>query len=100
MSDRCRYETLDDGERVLMPGCMGGAVYGEAGCTCDPPNGSNADLRQRIEELEASNDTLARQGSHTANRCLALEKRMRGLEDALAAMEARLAGAAPKGVDA
>lgn len=98
MLDRCRYETFADGDRLLLPGCMGGAIYGEAGCTCDPPNGSNADLRQRIEQLEARVDALTRQGADTANRCLALEKRLREFGQAIDALEARLAGAGPRGV--
>lgn len=34
---RCRYETVK-GERVWIPECTGGAVYGKFGCTCKPPS--------------------------------------------------------------
>ena len=45
----CHWRT-EDGERFMLPGCMGGAVYGMRGCTCVRP--SRKQLEQRIEALE------------------------------------------------
>lgn len=83
-TERCQY--VDDGnERFLLPGCMGAAVYGEKGCTCDPVKGSNADLRQRVEELEGMLEqqrAIARDRGERMNelarRLDALERRVRG----------------------
>lgn len=33
----CRWVKGFDGEAVLVPGCMGGAVYGPEGCNCATP---------------------------------------------------------------
>lgn len=32
----CHMHTDEDGLRFWLPRCMGGAVYGKKGCTCDP----------------------------------------------------------------
>ncbi|QDP55189.1 MAG: hypothetical protein Tp170SUR191951_27 [Prokaryotic dsDNA virus sp.] len=96
--DQCHYEYDEAGNRIMIPGCMGGAVYGDNGCTCRPVEGSNRDLRARIEDLEDRCAILARQGSDTANRCTALNRRLVDAERAMAAMEARLAKSKPEGV--
>ena len=47
----CRYERAPDGSKHWLPDCMGGAVYGEQGCTCErAPKKSK--LEKKIEELE------------------------------------------------
>lgn len=33
--NRCKFVTEKDGFRWFFPQCMGGAVYGIHGCTCD-----------------------------------------------------------------
>lgn len=32
---RCKYERDEQGNSYWLPQCMGGAVYGPDGCTCD-----------------------------------------------------------------
>lgn len=54
--DRCRH-IYASGTRVYVPGCMGGAVYGISGCTCQPaPVRHNA---KQLEELSNTCDRLA-----------------------------------------
>jgi len=38
---------------VLIPGCMGGAVYGKSGCTCDSPGQQRDNLAKEIKALQA-----------------------------------------------
>lgn len=52
MGDRCRWRYDREVGRYWLPGCMGGAVYGESGCTC-PTGPSRAELEDRVEKLEA-----------------------------------------------
>lgn len=47
---RCHMHTAE-GERFFLPGCMGGAVYGRDGCTCQ--RRTDKSTEQRIFELEA-----------------------------------------------
>ena len=49
------HHIKDRGERILIPGCMGTAVYGIERCTCPHPGIKNAEIRKRriqIEKLE------------------------------------------------
>lgn len=50
MADYCHYIRDKEAGRVFLPGCMGGAVYGPYGCTCEKP--SRSSLERRIEKLE------------------------------------------------
>ena len=55
MSDRCHYISDPDAGRVLIPGCMGAAVYGPAGCTCGRrvrPLEEALALETRVADLE------------------------------------------------
>lgn len=52
--DRCYY-VRDGGHRVLIPGCIGAAVYGPSGCTCERrvrPMKEQAALEDRVDALE------------------------------------------------
>lgn len=55
MSDVCHW-TRFRGERVHIPGCMGAAVYGLGGCTCDLRK-----HRKRLEERVEVLETLVRE---------------------------------------
>lgn len=49
------------GERVLIPGCWGSAIYGKRGCTCHPEivkAESESALEKRLERIEAKLDVL------------------------------------------
>lgn len=57
MSERCRWIRDPEIGRWHLPGCMGGAVYGPAQCTCSRPikpsrAASIDDLERRVERLE------------------------------------------------
>jgi hypothetical protein len=54
----CGYRT-HEGERFWMPECIGGAVYGKHGCTCDVKR-AKADQLERIERLEKAVKELQR----------------------------------------
>lgn len=57
----CHHIT-HEGEKILIPGCMGTAAFGLHRCTCSHPGVKNAEIRKRkiqidklqeeIEELE------------------------------------------------
>lgn len=51
VSDICHHVRGFGGERVLIPGCMGAAVYGVSGCTCDRRRNQKR-LEDRVAELE------------------------------------------------
>lgn len=59
----CRNERAPDGSKYWLPDCMGGAVYGEQGCTCTrEPKKSKLEkkveeLEKRIAELESAKNT-------------------------------------------
>jgi hypothetical protein len=46
MNLRCHKE-----KGVLVPGCMGGAVYGKSGCTCDTPSQQRDELARELASL-------------------------------------------------
>ena len=51
----CHYVKGFNGERVLIPGCMGAAVKGKDGCTCNYGKHQKdklEELEKRIEKLE------------------------------------------------
>ena len=48
MNLRCHKE-----KGVLIPGCMGGAVYGKSGCTCDTPGQQRDSLAKELKALQA-----------------------------------------------
>ena len=52
----CHYETIKGVGRVFFPGCMGGAVYGIDGCTCERKT-----VKELIVELEGRMLTLEEQ---------------------------------------
>lgn len=55
MSDRCHYITDREVGRVLIPGCMGAAVYGPSQCTCKRrvrPLEEGLALETRVADLE------------------------------------------------
>ena len=47
MNLRCHKE-----KGVLIPGCMGGAVYGKSGCTCDSPGQQRDNLAKELKALQ------------------------------------------------
>jgi hypothetical protein len=57
MGERCYYVYDRDVGRVLIPGCMGAAVYGRSGCTCRmapiTPKKA-ADIEERLAGVEAT----------------------------------------------
>ena len=57
MIDRCHYIFDRDVGRVLIPGCMGSAVYGKDGCTCpEPPMPAKrvGEIEDRLAGIEAA----------------------------------------------
>lgn len=54
MSDRCSWQHDPQIGRWFLPGCMGGAVYGESQCTCPKPGPKELD-----ERLDALTDLVA-----------------------------------------
>jgi hypothetical protein len=69
---RCRY-VKHDGERVFIPGCMGGAHSGQAGCTC-PTRGSCDEVKQYVNEIRAEARSLRKQVSELIKVADALAK--------------------------
>lgn len=66
MTRRCGW--LNDPEigRWFLPGCMGGAVYGESQCTCGARRtrqDSMDDLRDRLDALEDEVERLKADGA-------------------------------------
>mgnify|MGYP006961553976 CR=1 FL=1 len=59
MADRCRWMNDKEIGRWHLPGCMGAAVYGPDGCTCEPVSREQA-LEDRIERLEDRIEKLER----------------------------------------
>lgn len=54
--ERCRWVTDKKIGRWHLPGCMGAAVYGPNGCTCQaraPLEDDSPSLEDRVEALEA-----------------------------------------------
>jgi hypothetical protein len=58
MSEVCTWRRDPAIGRWFLPGCLGGAVYGERGCTCDRRKNTAAEritqLEQQVEELKAT----------------------------------------------
>lgn len=48
----CRWVNDREAGRVLIPGCMGSAVYGPDGCTCNLKR-RRKEIEDRMEALEA-----------------------------------------------
>lgn len=48
---RCGYMTDSEAGKFFVPQCIGGAVYGPGGCTCNPKAQRKA-LEQKLIELE------------------------------------------------
>lgn len=67
---KCHYIYTEEGEKVLIPGCMGTAVFGIENCTCryetfadferKKYNETVKALRQEIKDLEQENAYLNR----------------------------------------
>lgn len=47
---KCHYIYTEDGEKVLIPGCMGTAAMGIENCTCRPENTFAGFERERYNE--------------------------------------------------
>lgn len=58
MAEVCTWKRDHKIGRYFVPGCMGGAVYGEGGCTCDRKKNTTAEriaqLERRVEDLTAT----------------------------------------------
>ena len=55
MDRPCYYIRDPEAGRVLIPGCMGAAVYGIGGCTCPKPPRPQREgpaIEGRVEKLE------------------------------------------------
>lgn len=52
----CHWVNTEAG-RVQIPGCMGSAVYGPGGCTCDGRQ-RRKELEDRVTALEAKIEQL------------------------------------------
>lgn len=89
-AERCRFEMID-GERALIPGCMGAAAFGEKGCTCDPVADSNADLVERVEECESRSKQAIGAACDARNDILALKRVVTGLEARIEQQDALIA---------
>ena len=57
MGDFCKWVT-DEGIRFYLPNCMGGAVYGPDGCTCDRGRISIDEHISNATEYEKENRNL------------------------------------------
>ncbi len=57
MSDRCHW-TFEGELAHFIPGCMGGAVGGPEGCTCDHPLSAIEREREARQEAEEYVETL------------------------------------------
>lgn len=68
---KCHYIYTEDGEKVLIPGCMGTAAMGIENCTCrsentfaeferERYNETIKALRQEVKDLESENTYLNR----------------------------------------
>lgn len=68
---KCHYIYTEDGEKVLIPGCMGTAAMGIENCTCrsektfaaferERYNETVKVLRQEVKDLESENAYLNR----------------------------------------
>jgi hypothetical protein len=77
--DRCHY-IVHEGERMLMPGCMGAAVYGPDGCTCGDPPGGIAELRALVERLSDQVGALQRGAVERQKEVWKLRDRLARLE--------------------
>lgn len=51
---RCHWANDKVVGRFWFPGCMGGAVYGPNGCTCQRPSEKKRqdDIERRLDQLE------------------------------------------------
>jgi hypothetical protein len=60
---RCQWLTDPEIGRWFLPGCMGGAVYGESQCTCGPPagepDGDEPTIEDRLTAIETQLQRLA-----------------------------------------
>jgi hypothetical protein len=43
---KCHMAKDENGKRYWLPRCMGGAVYGKRGCTCDPDENERNHLNE------------------------------------------------------
>jgi hypothetical protein len=63
MKQYCHYFTDKGVGKVFLPMCMGGAVYGRSGCTCDRKNAEKSELeqlRQQVSKLQDQIDKLTK----------------------------------------
>ena len=54
-TERCHYIFDKEVGRILIPGCMGAAVYGKEGCTCPTPPLREKQVRtieERLTDIE------------------------------------------------
>lgn len=59
---KCHHIHVDGVGKVLIPGCLGSAIYGPHACTCRPINEptENQNDKKLIRELEKENAKLWR----------------------------------------
>ena len=62
MSARCSWKSDPEVGRYYLPECMGGAVYGPHGCTCDRRVRIES-IEDRLDRLQASVDALTRKAT-------------------------------------
>ena len=85
--DHCHWTRTEDGDEVLIPRCMGGAVKGMVGCTCALPQSELDRLREGRDKAAGTIITLRARLREERHHRAALEDCIRDMR--LAAREER-----------
>ena len=92
--ERCHWvkDPQIEGGEFMLPGCIGGAVYGMGGCTCDVPQSQYEQAVARAERAESRAERLLQEIGEWRRRLVRMQALNTELREQIAAQKIKRIG--------